>query len=86
MEVEQRIGRLDRIGQESTFIASYHHFWITGTIEERNPEAPLRTNRCSKFHRELELILGDNSRYWNTSFSPGADPEEEMEAERKLQG
>lgn len=34
MEVEQRIGRLDRIGQASPLILIYN-FWIENTIEER---------------------------------------------------
>ena len=34
MEVEQRIGRVDRIGQASDSIAIIN-FWTRGTIEER---------------------------------------------------
>jgi len=59
MEVEQRIGRLDRIGQDSEVIRIYN-FWIEGTIEER---ILLRLYmRIGIFERsigELEMILGD---------------------------
>ena len=59
MEVEQRIGRLDRIGQESPVIRIFN-FWLEGTIEERM----LRRlyDRIDVFERsigELEDILGD---------------------------
>lgn len=86
MEVEQRIGRLDRIGQESPFIAIYH-FWITGTIEERILKRLYE--RIGVFERsigELELILGEISRELEYElFSRELTPEEEMEAlERKL--
>ena len=59
MEVEQRIGRLDRIGQDSRVIRIYN-FWIEGTIEQRILER-LYT-RIGIFERsigELEIILGD---------------------------
>ncbi|MGI6252344.1 MAG: helicase-related protein [Aminivibrio sp.] len=62
MEVEQRIGRLDRIGQESPFISIYH-FWIEGTIEERILKRLYE--RIGVFERsigELELILGEIAR------------------------
>lgn len=59
MEVEQRIGRLDRIGQESPTITIIN-FWVKGTVEERI----LRRlyDRIGIFKRsvgELEAILGD---------------------------
>lgn len=59
MEIEQRIGRLDRIGQESSVIRIYN-FWIEGTIEQRILDR-LYT-RIGIFERsigELEMILGD---------------------------
>lgn len=59
MEVEQRIGRLDRIGQESPYIAIYH-FWVEGTIEDRILKRLYE--RIGVFERsigELELILGE---------------------------
>jgi len=59
MEVEQRIGRLDRIGQESPVIRIYN-LWMKDTIEERI----LRRlyERIHIFERSigaLEMILGD---------------------------
>lgn len=58
MEVEQRIGRLDRIGQESPVIRIYN-FWIEGTIEQRILERLyLRIGIFEKSIGELEMILG----------------------------
>ena len=59
MEVEQRIGRLDRIGQQAATILIVN-FWTRDTIEERI----LRRlyDRIGIFERsvgELEVILGD---------------------------
>jgi len=59
MEVEQRIGRLDRIGQESPVIRIYN-FWVKETIEARI----LRRlyERIGIFERsvgDLEAILGN---------------------------
>ena len=59
MEVEQRIGRIDRIGQKSDKIHIYN-LWVKGTIEERI----LRRlyERIGIFTRsvgDLELILGN---------------------------
>ena len=59
MEVEQRIGRLDRIGQESNIIRIYN-FSIKDTIEQRILERLYE--RLDIFRRsigELEAILGD---------------------------
>ena len=59
MEVEQRIGRLDRIGQESPTIRIFN-FWIEGTIEERIlGRLYERINIFKKSIGELEMILGD---------------------------
>lgn len=59
MEVEQRIGRLDRIGQKAPTI-QIANFWTVGTIEEK---VLLRLyDRIGVFKRsigELESILGD---------------------------
>jgi len=58
MEVEQRIGRLDRIGQESPIIRIFN-FWIEGTIEERIlGRLYERINIFEKSVGELEMILG----------------------------
>ena len=86
MEVEQRIGRLDRIGQESSFIAIYH-FWTNGTIEERILKRLYE--RIGVFERsigELELILGEITRDLEYElFSRDLTPEEEKKAlERRL--
>lgn len=62
MEIEQRIGRLDRIGQKSQVIRIYN-FWIEGTIEKRILDKLFK--RIGIFERsigELELILGDELR------------------------
>ena len=59
MEIEQRIGRLDRIGQESPVIRIYN-FWIEETIEQRILDRLY--SRIGIFERsigELEMILGD---------------------------
>lgn len=59
MEVEQRIGRLDRIGQESPVIRIYN-LWIKDTIEER-----ILRRLYERIHifessiGSLEMILGD---------------------------
>lgn len=80
MEVEQRIGRLDRIGQESPVIRVYN-FWIKDTIEERI----LRRlyERIHIFERsigELEMILGDVIQQLEKEiFSKHLTPEEESE-------
>jgi len=59
MEVEQRIGRLDRIGQKASVINIYN-LWIKGTIEER---ILMRLyDRLEIFERsigDLEMIIGD---------------------------
>jgi superfamily II DNA or RNA helicase len=62
MEVEQRIGRLDRIGQSSNIIRIFH-FWMEGTIEQRILERLYE--RIKIFERsigELEMILGEEIR------------------------
>jgi len=59
MEVEQRIGRLDRIGQESPVINVFN-LWVVGTIEERILKRLYE--RIGIFERsigQLEEILGD---------------------------
>jgi superfamily II DNA or RNA helicase len=80
MEVEQRIGRLDRIGQESKVIRIYN-FWIEGTIEQRILDR-LYT-RIGIFERsvgELEMILGDElSTLERDILSKRLTPEEENE-------
>jgi SNF2 family DNA or RNA helicase len=78
MEVEQRIGRLDRIGQESPVIRIYN-LWIKDTIEERI----LRRlyERIHIFERSvgaLEMILGDIVQQLEREiFSKALTPEEQ---------
>jgi len=78
MEVEQRIGRLDRIGQESKVIRIYSLF-LENTIEQRILERLLQ--RIGIFERsigELELILGDElSTLERDILSERLTPEEE---------
>ena len=78
MEIEQRIGRLDRIGQESPVIRIYN-FWIEGTIEQRILDRLY--SRIDIFERsigELEMILGDEmSTLERDILSKKLTPEEE---------
>ena len=78
MEIEQRIGRLDRIGQESPVIRIYN-FWIEGTIEQRILDRLY--SRIDIFERsigELEMILGDEmSALERDILSKKLTPEEE---------
>jgi superfamily II DNA or RNA helicase len=77
MEVEQRIGRLDRIGQQADSIAIFN-FWTQDTIEERI----LRRlyERIGIFERsigDLEAILGElGSRIQNELVRANLDPDE----------
>jgi ATP-dependent helicase HepA len=82
MEVEQRIGRLDRIGQEAPSIVIVN-LWSKGTIEERI----LRRlyDRIGIFERsigDLEAILGDVTTYLQEHLlrAAGLTPEEAEEA------
>jgi superfamily II DNA or RNA helicase len=62
MEIEQRIGRIDRIGQKSSVIRIYN-FWVKGTIEKRILDKLYE--RIGVFKQsigELESILGDELR------------------------
>jgi superfamily II DNA or RNA helicase len=86
MEVEQRIGRVDRIGQQSQII-NIHNLWISNTIEERI----LRRlyERIGVFERtigELEPILGPVIQELEKNlFSCKLTPqEEEIHAERSF--
>ena len=59
MEVEQRIGRLDRIGQESPAIYVCH-LWIANTVEERILNRLYeRVGLFEGTIGELEPILGE---------------------------
>ncbi|MBI4699247.1 MAG: DEAD/DEAH box helicase family protein [Nitrospirae bacterium] len=78
MDVEQRIGRLDRIGQESPAIQIYN-LWIKNTIEERI----LRRlyDRIHIFERSIgamEVIIGDIVQQMEReSFRKSLSPEEQ---------
>jgi len=80
MEVEQRIGRLDRIGQLSDTIRIFN-FWIEGTIEQRILERLYE--RIKIFERsigELEMILGEEVRNLEKELlSRKLTPEEEQQ-------
>jgi len=87
MEVEQRIGRLDRIGQESKIIRIYN-FWIKDTIEERIlNRLYLRIGIFEKSIGELEMIIGDElSTLERDILSKKLSPkEEEKLIEQKVQ-
>ncbi|MEW6386315.1 MAG: SNF2-related protein [Thermodesulfobacteriota bacterium] len=80
MEVEQRIGRLDRIGQQSPIIRIFN-FWVEGTIEQRMLQRLY--DRIKIFERsigELEMILGEKVRQleWEL-LSKRLTPEQEEE-------
>ncbi|MFL5614836.1 MAG: DEAD/DEAH box helicase [Gemmatimonadaceae bacterium] len=85
MEVEQRIGRVDRIGQLSPSIAIIN-FWTVGTIEERILERLYE--RIGIFKRsigDLEAILGDVSAEFQREMLRGAlHPHESEEAAERL--
>ena len=80
MEVEQRIGRLDRIGQESSVIHIYN-LWVEGTIEERILKRLY--DRIGVFERSigaLETILGEITRQLEAEvFSKSLTRQEENE-------
>jgi len=85
MEIEQRIGRLDRIGQESPVIRIYN-FWIEGTIEQRILDRLyIRIGIFERSIGELEMILGDElNTIERDMLSKKLSPEEEEELiERK---
>lgn len=94
MEVEQRIGRLDRIGQMSKVIRIYN-FWIEGTIEQRIlGRLYARIGIFERSIGELEMILGDElSTLQRDILSRHLTPQEEEElfeikayaVERRLQ-
>lgn len=84
MELEQRIGRIDRIGQESQVIHIYN-LWVKGTIEERILKRLY--DRIEIFKHsigDMELILGEITKELEKSiFNKALTPEEEsLQAER----
>jgi hypothetical protein len=84
MEVEQRIGRLDRIGQTSPKIHIFN-FWAEGTIDQRIFQRLYeRIKVFEKSIGELEMILGEEVRQLQRELlSKRLTPEqEEQEIER----
>ena len=86
MEVEQRIGRLDRIGQKSDKIYIYN-FWIEDTIEERILKRLY--DRIDIFNRSigsLEPIIGEIGSELQFEILSKSQTQEEEEAalERQL--
>jgi hypothetical protein len=79
MRVEQRIGRLDRIGQSQ--VVQVFNFWVKGTIEERVLNVlERRINIFEETIGGLDPILGDAERDLRKIFSLGG-----QERERALQ-
>jgi ATP-dependent helicase HepA len=85
MEVEQRIGRLDRIGQTSPSIAIIN-LWTSGTVEERILQRLY--DRIGIFERsvgDLEAILGGVSASIQRDILHAAlHPEEMVEATERM--
>lgn len=85
MEVEQRIGRLDRIGQRSPTIRIFN-FWVRNTIEERILQRLYE--RIGIFEQsigDLEAILGDVAvRIEREILSKQLTPEQEIEAAERI--
>jgi len=80
MEVEQRIGRLDRIGQRSSIIRIYN-FYIEETIEERILDRLYeRIGIFEKSIGELEPIIGEEINILVSELiSKDLDPQEETQ-------
>ena len=85
MEVEQRIGRLDRIGQTSPTIAIIN-LWTSGTVEERILQRLY--DRIGIFERsigDLEAILGEVSASLERDILHAAlHPDETVESTERL--
>jgi len=86
MEVEQRIGRLDRLGQESRIIRIYN-LWVKNSIEERILRKlydRIQIFQCSI--GDLELILGDTIQQMETEmFSTSLTPKQEQQRLRQTE-
>jgi ATP-dependent helicase HepA len=89
MRVEQRIGRVDRIGQ--TDIVQVFNFWVRGTVEERVLNVlERRINVFEETVGGLDPILGDTERDLTKILQLGGKERErallrfEEEIERKL--
>ena len=79
MRVEQRIGRIDRVGQESQFI-SVLNFMHNRTIDQRIWDRLFdRLQLCQQALGGFEDIIGDEFRDIERSLLEGLTPEEENE-------
>ncbi|MGH4013317.1 MAG: DEAD/DEAH box helicase [Pseudonocardiaceae bacterium] len=90
MRVEQRIGRVDRIGQMNT--VQVFNFWVRGTVEERVLNVlERRINVFEETVGGLDPILGDAERDLTKILQLGGEEREralhrfEEQIERKLQ-
>jgi SNF2 family DNA or RNA helicase len=76
MRVEQRIGRLDRIGQAS--VVQVFNFWVQGTVEERVLDVlERRINVFEETVGGLDPILGDTERDLAKIFHLGGEEREQ---------
>jgi SNF2 family DNA or RNA helicase len=89
MRVEQRIGRVDRIGQTNT--VQVFNFWVKGTVEERVLDVlERRINVFEETVGGLDPILGDAERDLTKILQLGGDEREralrrfEEQLEKKL--
>lgn len=86
MELEQRIGRIDRIGQESQVIHIYN-LWVYGTIEERILKRLY--DRIEIFKHsigDIELILGEITQELEKSiFNKALTLEEESKQTERIE-
>jgi ATP-dependent helicase HepA len=72
MRVEQRIGRVDRIGQQNT--VQVFNFWVKGTVEERVLDVlERRINIFEETIGGLDPILGDAERDLTKIFQLGGE-------------
>ena len=87
MRVEQRIGRVDRIGQAST--VQVFNFWVEGTVEERVLDVlERRINIFEETVGGLDPILGDTERDLTKIFQMGGEERERalLQFEDRLEG
>lgn len=90
MRIEQRIGRVDRIGQDQT--VEVFNFWVKGTVEERVLNVlERRINIFEETVGGLDPILGDAERDLTKIFQLGGEKREqalakfEEQLEKKIQ-
>ena len=90
MRIEQRIGRVDRIGQTNT--VQVFNFWVEGTVEERVLDVlERRINIFEETVGGLDPILGDTERDLTKILKMGGEERDrallrfEEQLERRLQ-